>query len=949
MTSLSRRFVDGLGGRMWSDPLPNSPPLTMETTDVDSPLISPKSADESQPSFSAAMSNSAHTPPPHPATARVLRNKASMNSASGGEEILYRPPVPRKALPPPLPTTDLSQYSFGYQDSSSHRYTQSQSLSNGVQDPAGPSSPSIPHPPSSYATEPRQARKRTSDEFAMDQGMIMPRAASGSGDFAGSSDRDEKYNRKHRSLGIGAAPPRDNREHRDQTRDKRRGDSIAGLGLGSPTTATSTAAAIAISKSTSSIGSSRERHSRHASASTSAALAEASSASNTSSPHQSAERRRVHTVRSDLSNLPSSPSVNTFKHVVHNAGNVPTTPAAMMFAHHHSPSFAIKPPPVQPTTPAEAPGKMWSFSGLGLHLPGTGHKEARGASSFASPSHGGASPRWSRSVGDQQHQSDHARHYVTEHGLSPDMPTANATYSAFPRWQKRHSLLPEIFVSIDASVLDGISQIVGGVIVVSHSPYDPSCIKLVDFDQRIWAGDACGDEEELDVKLAEGVWIKEELASRQTSGDEALRKERGEGTQKRGKTVSSSDSKKTREPVPLPPMQIQALPQATSFRVANLKDSSTLMTPTKATIARTHPSPAVTGYVVSHAPPATSLYYEPPAILESSQAVYLSEYERKKSWTTRRLLVSAPTARRSRQLSETRPRTSATMTKCGDYLVIQNDHLAYRYEVIGTLKQGSFGQVLQCRDHATGQSTAIKIIRNKKRFHHQALVEIKILDNLRKWRIRDTSTGCRRKAPSHQDDRALLSPWSSLHRDGTPGNNLYELIKANGFVGFSTTLILRFTSQMLASLALMRHHRIAHCDLQPENVFLSRPNKSGIKVIDFGSSCFERETVYTYIQSRFYRSPEVILDAFSPSFIPASPSSLARIEQEQLSCIMKPLGVPDKDLINRNSTGAPLPVVNSNGRRRKPGTKTLAQVLRCDDEAFVDFIAKRLFGTPNVA
>ena len=30
-----------------------------------------------------------------------------------------------------------------------------------------------------------------------------------------------------------------------------------------------------------------------------------------------------------------------------------------------------------------------------------------------------------------------------------------------------------------------------------------------------------------------------------------------------------------------------------------------------------------------------------------------------------------------------------------------------------------------------------------------------------------------------------------------------------------------------------------------------------IKLIDFGSACFESRTVYSYIQSRFYRSPEV--------------------------------------------------------------------------------------------
>jgi serine/threonine protein kinase len=32
-----------------------------------------------------------------------------------------------------------------------------------------------------------------------------------------------------------------------------------------------------------------------------------------------------------------------------------------------------------------------------------------------------------------------------------------------------------------------------------------------------------------------------------------------------------------------------------------------------------------------------------------------------------------------------------------------------------------------------------------------------------------------------------------------------------------------------------------------------------IKVIDFGSACQEHRTVYTYIQSRFYRAPEVLV------------------------------------------------------------------------------------------
>lgn len=69
----------------------------------------------------------------------------------------------------------------------------------------------------------------------------------------------------------------------------------------------------------------------------------------------------------------------------------------------------------------------------------------------------------------------------------------------------------------------------------------------------------------------------------------------------------------------------------------------------------------------------------------------------------------------------------------GDYNIVEGDHLAYRYEVVDVLGKGSFGQVVRCVDHKTGMLVAVKIIRNKKRFHQQALVEVKILQKLREW------------------------------------------------------------------------------------------------------------------------------------------------------------------------------------------------------------------------
>ena len=89
--------------------------------------------------------------------------------------------------------------------------------------------------------------------------------------------------------------------------------------------------------------------------------------------------------------------------------------------------------------------------------------------------------------------------------------------------------------------------------------------------------------------------------------------------------------------------------------------------------------------------------------------------------------------------------------------------------------------------------------------------------------------------------------------------NLYDLLKSNSFSGISLGLIRRFAIQLLQCLKFTKKLSIIHCDLKPENILLSQANKSGIKVIDFGSACFSNEKIYTYIQSRFYRAPEIIL------------------------------------------------------------------------------------------
>ncbi|XP_024378125.1 uncharacterized protein [Physcomitrium patens] len=290
----------------------------------------------------------------------------------------------------------------------------------------------------------------------------------------------------------------------------------------------------------------------------------------------------------------------------------------------------------------------------------------------------------------------------------------------------------------------------------------------------------------------------------------------------------------------------------------------------------------------------------------------------------------------------------------GDYNVVNHDQLAYRYEVLGTLGKGSFGQVLKCSDHKYKVLRAIKMIRNKRRFHQQALTEVKILEHLRdKAKEESSSTNIVTIYESFYF-RSHLCITFSLH-----DISLYELIKRNNFQGINLVVIKSFASQLLQTLRYLRKLNVIHCDLKPENILLQHPAMSKIKVIDFGSSCFSHEKVYTYIQSRFYRSPEVILglpydtkvDIWSFGCILAElfsgyPLFPGENEVEQLACMMEVLGLPSSAVLENatrkkmffDSNNCPRIVSNSWGKKHWPGTKDLATAIMCKDLMFVDFL-----------
>mmetsp|Transcript_7822 Transcript_7822/g.11606 ORF Transcript_7822/g.11606 Transcript_7822/m.11606 type:complete len:677 (-) Transcript_7822:30-2060(-) len=297
----------------------------------------------------------------------------------------------------------------------------------------------------------------------------------------------------------------------------------------------------------------------------------------------------------------------------------------------------------------------------------------------------------------------------------------------------------------------------------------------------------------------------------------------------------------------------------------------------------------------------------------------------------------------------------------GDYRIRLKDHIGYRYEIVEPLGKGSFGQVVKVYDVKTKRFLALKMIRNRARFHQQARIEVSLLHHL--------------KTNDPDEKYHIINMVDYFHfRDHLCitfellSINLYEFIKNNNFKGLSLGLIRRFAVQMLQSLSYLYKERIIHCDLKPENVLLKSPTKSGIKVIDFGSSCFSNSRIYTYIQSRFYRAPEIILgipytcaiDIWSFGCILAElytgyPLFPGENEAEQLACIMEIFDLPPAALMDKAtrkkhffSHGQPRVLTNSKGIKHVPGSKSLFSALKCDDELFLSFLKACLTWDPSI-
>ncbi|XP_014828081.1 PREDICTED: dual specificity tyrosine-phosphorylation-regulated kinase 1B-like [Poecilia mexicana] len=241
-----------------------------------------------------------------------------------------------------------------------------------------------------------------------------------------------------------------------------------------------------------------------------------------------------------------------------------------------------------------------------------------------------------------------------------------------------------------------------------------------------------------------------------------------------------------------------------------------------------------------------------------------------------------------------------------DYIVKNGEKWLDRYEIDSLIGKGSFGQVVKAYDHHEQEWVAIKIIKNKKAFLNQAQIELRLLELMNKH---DTEM---KYYIVHLKRHFMFRNHLCLVFE-LLSYNLYDLLRNTNFRGVSLNLTRKFAQQLCTALLFLATPELSiiHCDLKPENILLCNPKRSAIKIVDFGSSCQLGQRIYQYIQSRFYRSPEVLLgmpydlaiDMWSLGCIlvemhTGEPLFSGSNEVDQMNKIVEVLGVPPSHMLD---------------------------------------------------
>lgn len=296
----------------------------------------------------------------------------------------------------------------------------------------------------------------------------------------------------------------------------------------------------------------------------------------------------------------------------------------------------------------------------------------------------------------------------------------------------------------------------------------------------------------------------------------------------------------------------------------------------------------------------------------------------------------------------------------GEYLAKEKDHIAYRYEVNRLVGEGTFSQVFSAFDHKAKEFVALKIVKNQYRFKELALRELGFLKTLDRAYGEVSCTVKLRNSFTFRGHQIFV--FDLLEK------SIFEVLKSSNFRGLSLKQVGQIGYQVLLGLSQLHAKRIIHCDLKPENIIFINSTHDRIKLIDLGTACYAQETLFSYIQSRFYRAPEVILGAKYSAAIDmwsfgcilvematGMPVFMGENEYSQLLSIMEYKGHPPSTLLAKaarageffNETHSMVLWEDSTGQVQRPGMRSLGALLECHGPVLLHLVQACLRWEPE--
>ncbi|XP_075928810.1 uncharacterized protein LOC142930389 isoform X1 [Petromyzon marinus] len=237
-----------------------------------------------------------------------------------------------------------------------------------------------------------------------------------------------------------------------------------------------------------------------------------------------------------------------------------------------------------------------------------------------------------------------------------------------------------------------------------------------------------------------------------------------------------------------------------------------------------------------------------------------------------------------------------------DYNLVQDEHLAYRYQFLSVLGAGAYGRVIRCLDHKHKREVAVKMLQHEsytKPYYSKR--EVQMLKALQS------------KEKNNNYVIKLLNTFTfrghfSLVLELLTGDLRQQLNLAP--TAFTLPEAKVYVRSILKALQKLKNKKIIHGDLKPENILIKDQDTSDVRLADFGLSFQECPNYFNTFGTEQYTAPEMYLklpitcsvDMWSLGCVAAELVTGHHLFKRKLGChhlerVIEILGVPPMTVI----------------------------------------------------